>query len=187
MQRSPQCSVHRHLLTMQIIRWSLHRILKADLKFHPYKLQVVHELRPIDRQMRIAFYAQLKDMFAENNILPNLLMSDEAHFHITWFVNKRNYRYWSDTNPQLLHETPQDSPKIRERCGVARFVIIGPYFFEDLQGSTIAVTLEISSHAQHLLGTWIDLLLTSWYVNPAVCRHHDVPYIFLQPASRDFY
>ena len=68
---------------MQISRWLLHRILKADLKFYPYKLQVVHELRPIDRQMRITFCAQLQGMIAENNnILPNLLMSDEAYFHL---------------------------------------------------------------------------------------------------------
>ena len=81
MQRNPQLSARRHSLTMQVNRLSLHRILKADLKFHPYKLQVAHEVRPIDRQMRIAFCAQLQEMIAENNnILPNMLMSDEAHF-----------------------------------------------------------------------------------------------------------
>ncbi|KAJ4440946.1 hypothetical protein ANN_10795 [Periplaneta americana] len=84
MQRSPKRSARRHSLTLQISRRSLHRILKAGLKFHPYKFQVVHELRPIARQMRIAFCAQLQEMIADNNnILPNLLMSDEAHFHLT--------------------------------------------------------------------------------------------------------
>ncbi|KAJ4442800.1 hypothetical protein ANN_04393 [Periplaneta americana] len=140
MQPSPQRSARRHSLTMQISRRSLHRILKEDLKFHPYKLQVVRELRPIDRQMRITFCAQLQEMIAENNnILPNLLVSDEAHFHLTGFVNKQNIRYWSDTNPQLLHETPLHSPKVTVRCGVARFGIIGPYFFEDPKGRTVTV------------------------------------------------
>ncbi|PSN54430.1 hypothetical protein C0J52_06664 [Blattella germanica] len=76
---------------MQISRRSLHRILKSELKFHPYKLQVVHKLRPNDRQMRMTFCAHLQEMIAENNILPNLLMSDEAHFHLTGFVNKQNF------------------------------------------------------------------------------------------------
>ncbi|KAJ4443059.1 hypothetical protein ANN_04709 [Periplaneta americana] len=47
---------------------SLHWILKADLKFHPHKLQVVHELRPIDWQVIIAFCAQLQEMIAETTI-----------------------------------------------------------------------------------------------------------------------
>ncbi|KAJ4439087.1 hypothetical protein ANN_15044 [Periplaneta americana] len=91
MQRSPQRSARRYSLTMKIGLRSLHRILKADLKFHLYKLQVVRCLRPVDRQMRIAFCAQLQGIIAENNnVLPNLLLSDEAHFHLTGFVKKQN-------------------------------------------------------------------------------------------------
>jgi hypothetical protein len=30
-------------------------------------------------------------------------MSDEAHFHLTGYVNKQNYRYWADSNPFLLY------------------------------------------------------------------------------------
>ncbi|PSN49514.1 hypothetical protein C0J52_18947 [Blattella germanica] len=141
-QQSPQRSARRHSLTMQISRRSLHRILKSELKFHPYKLQVVHKLRPNDRQMRMTFCAHLQEMIAENNILPNLLMSDETHFHLTGFVNKQNFRYWSDTNPHLLHETPLHSPKVTVWCGVAKFGIIGPYFFQDLQGRTVTVNSE---------------------------------------------
>ena len=121
-------SARLHSLTMHISRRSLHRILKADLKFHPYKLRDVHELRPIDPQMRIAFCEQLQKMIAANNILPNSLMPDETHFHLIGFVNKQNYRYWSDTNPQLLHKTPLHCPKVRVRCSIARFGINGPYF-----------------------------------------------------------
>ena len=77
MQRSPQRSACRYSPAMQISRRSLHRILKADLKFHPYKLHDVHVLRPIDRQMRIVFCAQLEEMTAEKNILLNLLMKDK--------------------------------------------------------------------------------------------------------------
>ena len=93
--------------------------------------------------MRIAFCAQLHEMIAENkNILPNLLMSNEAHFLLTGLVNNKNYQYWSDTNHQLLHETPMHSPKVTGSCGVARFGIIGPYVFEDSQGRTVNVTSE---------------------------------------------
>ena len=57
-----------------------------------------------------------------NNILPNLIMSNEAHFHLTGFVNKQNYRCSINTNPQWLHETPLHSSKVTVWCGVARTV-----------------------------------------------------------------
>ncbi|KAJ4438346.1 hypothetical protein ANN_14288 [Periplaneta americana] len=82
-------------------------------------------------------------MIAEkSNILPNLLTSDEAHFHLTGFVNKQSFRYWSDTKPQLLHKTSLRSSKVTCWCSVARFGIIGPYFFEDPQGRTVTLTSE---------------------------------------------
>jgi len=41
----------------------------------------------------------------------NSLMSDEAHFHSSGFVNKQNFHYWSPTNPTELHERPLHSSK----------------------------------------------------------------------------
>jgi hypothetical protein len=32
-----------------------------------------------------------------------LLMSDEAHFHVSGYVNKQNCRYWAPTNPHELY------------------------------------------------------------------------------------
>ena len=126
--------------------------------------------------MRIAFCAQLQEMIAENNkILPNLLMLDEAHFHLTRFVNKQNYRYWSDANPQLLHETPLHSPKITVWCGVARFGIIGPYFFEDPQGRTITVTSEqyLDKFNTFLVPElrMIECLQTTWFQQDGATAH----------------
>jgi len=38
-------------------------------------------------------------------LVNNLLMSDEAHFHVSGFVNKQNFRYWSATNFMRDHFT----------------------------------------------------------------------------------
>ena len=118
--------------------------------------------------MRIAFCAQLQQMISENkDTVPNLLMSGEAHFHLTGFVNKQNHRYWSDTNPQLFHKIPLHSPKVRVWCGVARFGIIGPYVFEDPQGRTVTVT---SVRYLHMLNIFlvpelirIERIETTWF------------------------
>ncbi|PSN50001.1 hypothetical protein C0J52_03301 [Blattella germanica] len=52
LQKSPQRSVRHHARTLGMSRTSLRRIVKSDLKFHPYKLEVCQELRPVDRQNR---------------------------------------------------------------------------------------------------------------------------------------
>jgi hypothetical protein len=70
----------------------------------------------------------------------NLLMSDEAHFHISGFVNKQNFRYWSSTNPIELHKRPLHSSKVTLWCAISSFGIIGPYFFEDEREKAVTVT-----------------------------------------------
>ena len=36
----------------------------------------------------------------------------EAHFHLSSFVNKQNFRYWSQSNPRELHERPLHSERV---------------------------------------------------------------------------
>ena len=67
-------------------------------------------------------------------------MSDEAQFHLSGFVNKQNFRYWSATNPIELHERPLHSSKVTVWCAISSFGIIGPYFFEDERERAITVT-----------------------------------------------
>ncbi|PSN51357.1 hypothetical protein C0J52_07923 [Blattella germanica] len=88
-------------------RTSLRRIVKSDLKFHPYKLQVCQELRLVDRQNRVQFCtAFLERLQQDETILSALAMTDEANFHLSGFVNKQNLRYYAERNPQLHHEKP---------------------------------------------------------------------------------
>jgi len=84
----------------------------VDLKFHPYKLQIVQELKENDHQLRLEFCQQIKTNINEDNeFLDKLWMSDEAHFHLTGYVNKQNYRYWADSNLKEVHERPLHSSK----------------------------------------------------------------------------
>ena len=48
-----------------------------------------------------------------------LLMSDEANFHVSGFVNKQNFRHWSSMKPGKV-----------VRCAIGAECVIGPYFFE---------------------------------------------------------
>lgn len=127
--RSPVRSARRQALALNITRRSLGRILHEDLRFHPYKIQVVHKILPQDLPARIQFCRTFLDVLNPNVL--NLIMSDEAHFHLSGYVNKQNFRYWAAEQPQQIHEQPLHSEKVTVWCGVSAFGILGPYFFEE--------------------------------------------------------
>ena len=56
---------------------------------------------------------------------------DEAHFHLSGTVNKQNFRYWSESNPQELHQQAGYDPKVTAWCAIFNFGVLGPYFFEE--------------------------------------------------------
>ena len=122
---------------------SVQRILRSDLSFHLYKLQVVHALSNRDREMRLQFCHKFVGILTENPDLPNkLLICDVRHFHLHGTVNKQNFRYWSAANPHELHQRPNYDPKVTVWCAVWSRGVIGPYFFEDEDGKAITVTSQ---------------------------------------------
>ncbi|PSN57112.1 hypothetical protein C0J52_01298 [Blattella germanica] len=124
-------------------RESVRRILRLDLKFHPYKLQMVQELKENDYQLRLGFCQEMiTKINNDDEFLNKLWMSDEAHFHLTGYVNKQNYRYWADTNPNEVHERPLHASKVTLWCAVSSHGIIGPHFFANEQGNTITVNSD---------------------------------------------
>ncbi|KAA5588277.1 DUF4817 domain-containing protein, partial [Pseudomonas aeruginosa] len=54
-RRDPQQSSRKRSAELAISRSALRRILTKDLKLHPYKLQLVQELKPNDHHLRRAF------------------------------------------------------------------------------------------------------------------------------------
>jgi hypothetical protein len=82
-------------------------------------MQMAQELREIDKVIRhTACTNILARMDQEPMLLHQLLMSDEAKFFLSGFVNKQNFRYWSQENPGILHEKPQKDQKVVVWCGV---------------------------------------------------------------------
>jgi hypothetical protein len=93
------------------------------------------------------------------DLVNNLLMSDEAHFHLSGFVNKQNFRYWSGENPQRFHEKPLHSMKVTVWCVISAFGIVGPNFFKDSGGRIVTV------YSQRYVSMFEDVL------GPELARH----------------
>jgi len=80
------------------------------------------------------------DLLGEDeDLVNNIWMSDEAHFHVSGFVNKKNFRYWSQTIPRALHEKPLHSQKVTVWCAMSALGIIGSYIFENEAGNAVTV------------------------------------------------
>jgi len=45
---------------------------------------------------------QLLEMLNDDGVTNTVLMTDEAHLHLSGYVNKQDYRYWTPENPQEL-------------------------------------------------------------------------------------
>lgn len=137
---SPRRSTRRRAQALGMSRRSLQRILKQELKFHPYKIMVVQKILPTDHLQRLQFSQRMLELLEDENLI--MMMSDEAHFHIDGYVNKQNCRYWADTNPRELHESPLHSDKVTVWCGVSKVGIIGPYFFENEREQAVTVNSQ---------------------------------------------
>jgi hypothetical protein len=84
----------------------------------------------------------------------NLLTRDEAYFHLSGFVNKQNFRFWSAINHIELHKRPFHSCKVTVWCAISSFGIIGSYFFEDEREKAVTVTGPRYVHMlQNFLGS----------------------------------
>ncbi|KAK3863613.1 hypothetical protein Pcinc_030639 [Petrolisthes cinctipes] len=76
---------------------------KLDL--FPYKVQLVQQLKPKDYQQRLQYAVRIQEL-ARNyrNFTQNLMMTDEAHFHLNGFISKQNCRFWGSENPRSVHQ-----------------------------------------------------------------------------------
>lgn len=137
---SPETSTRRRATQLGLSRRSLQRILVKDLNMFPYKVQSVHQLLPADRQTRVTYAQAILNLDTEvDDFSTKIIMSDEAHFHLSGYVNKQNYRFWGTENPRVMHEEPLHPLKVTAWCAVHAGGVIGPFFFENAAGQTTTV------------------------------------------------
>ena len=134
-QQSPMRSARKQALALEMSSRTVRRILHKDLGFHPYKMIVVQELFDRDFINRSRCSQQILEKVPQNC---HFITSDEAHFHLSGFVNKQNYRYWGGHNPNHGVEKPLHSKRVTVWCAVGEFGVWGPYFFEE-EGEAVSV------------------------------------------------
>ena len=81
--KSPRCSVRRHSAAVGLSDRGVRKNLHKDLNFHPYKIAIFQELSDRDMANRRISSEQLLEMLNDDGVISTVLMTDEAHFHLS--------------------------------------------------------------------------------------------------------
>ncbi len=90
---APQISLCRHASPLRFSLNIAHQMLKHYLGYHPYKLQIVQELKETDSARQKDFWEQFMQIASTGR------HTDVAHFELNRCINKQNMRYWLADNP----------------------------------------------------------------------------------------
>lgn len=72
---------------------SVHKVLKAE-KFHPYKVQLIHELNDDDFDRLVQCCEEMMLRCVQDPLFKTkIVFSDEACFSLNGQVNRQNSRY----------------------------------------------------------------------------------------------
>ncbi len=121
---------------MGLTRRTFQRIVKFDLKFHPYVLIRRQKLRDGDPAQRLAFCNQFVNMVQQNpGFLDHLIISDEAVFSLNSEINMRNVRKYAAHGdghpPDHYVEFLQGANQVMVWVGLTRTgIILGPHFVQ---------------------------------------------------------
>lgn len=129
---NPTTSTRRASQALGIPRSSLQRIVKSKLKLYPYKVQTFQEITSFDMARRFEFADQMLNKILDHSIdLGKIWFSDEAHFWLSGYVNKQNYRFWGKENPRIFSTTSMKPERITVWCALSEVGIIGPVFIRE--------------------------------------------------------
>jgi hypothetical protein len=96
---SPKKSTGTAAKELSMSKTTVCRVLRKRLVFKPYRIQMV-QLWDEDPKRRLDFCLQLQDLMSSyDHFLEMAQFSDEATFHVSGAVNRRDVRIWGSENP----------------------------------------------------------------------------------------
>jgi len=121
-----QCSVRNISTISDVAPSTVYKILRNKLSLYPYKLQMLHAIPETIFPQRTHFAQWL---LSHEDVLPNILWSDEAYFKMDGEVNTHNCRIWAQERPRIIATTKMMPPKICVWIGITSNFRLQPYFF----------------------------------------------------------
>ena len=89
-EASPSSSIRQGARELNMPYSSVQKTIRRTLKFYPYKIKLVHEMKPEDGPASVQFAKiRLHNSAQDNGYLQRLCFSDEATFHISGVVSRQ--------------------------------------------------------------------------------------------------
>jgi hypothetical protein len=132
LEKSPQKSMRRLSAETNISETSCRKIAKKVLHMFPYKISVLQELKPGDAEKRVKFAEWMLELVnSDASVLDYTFFSDEAHFHLSGYVNNQNYRFLATEKPDFSVQAPLYPQRITVWAAMSRKHLIGPIFITE--------------------------------------------------------
>ncbi|UYV76387.1 hypothetical protein LAZ67_14000250 [Cordylochernes scorpioides] len=100
-----------------------------------------HAIGDFEKRQEFAAWV-FRLIYTDENWLSNFLWTDEAHLYLNGEVNTQNSRIWATENPRNFTEMPLYQPRVTVLCGFISTFIIGPIFFEKINGRMVIPILQ---------------------------------------------
>lgn len=168
LQENPNVSARRNGLALPSATFN--RITRLDLNWHPYQINVRHELKADDFPRRLNFCQWFNQQQRNPRFLANLVIGDEAGFSMNGEVNSHNVRQYAPKGvpPEFHYVRSNERVKVTVWMGICgNGSILGPFFFnrnvdgdaylDMLNENIIPQLIEIFNHQfqdGHFLRLW---------------------------------
>ena len=175
LELSPRRSVRSLSRELGISKTTTWRMLRKELKKFPYKIQLREKQTPETKEKRVDFANFMSDRIeSDKNFLQHILFSDEAHFHLSGYVNRQNMRFWGSENPHDSVEAPKTRARVTVFVALGQDAgLIGPYFFEDKEG--VAETIKTDNYIKLIKGKLIPALKRKGNIKKCIFQQDGAP------------
>lgn len=131
LENGNQVSCRRNMLGLPSSTFN--RIVRLDLKWHPYKVHLRHQLQAGDYARRLRFAHWFRNACRNNRFLFNAVVGDEASFGMNGKVSTQNVRMYAPKGEPPAHnfDRRNDRRKVNVWAAICgNGTILGPYFFD---------------------------------------------------------
>lgn len=145
-----------------------------QIGMHPFRISRTQAISEEDKLKRLDF---AKWILENEEILPNILWSDEAYFSLDGLVNRHNCVIWAYENPRCNLPKNLHSPKLCVWMAISSNFKLQPHFFES--------TVDQENYTSMLRDHLIPELQKRRKMKSVVFQHDGAPPHFSKKA-RDF-
>lgn len=120
-----------------VSRSTVLRVLKADLKWKPFRPRRVHRLIDgDDRQRYWCCHFFLEKMKLDPTFLSNIIWSDECSFKLNGKIISNNVVNWGPVNPHYTYQQSTNRNGIMVFAAISILGIVAIGFFDEMESNT---------------------------------------------------